>query len=101
MMIYFCSFLLVLVLGVFSTTAAECNSTYRNQLFDADDAVILLLDHQTGLLQTVHDVPIRDLRVNVKVLAKLSVLANIPLIYKIGRAVQQECRDRSRMPSSA
>ncbi|VUX20428.1 Uncharacterised protein [Streptococcus pasteurianus] len=25
----------------------------------------------------------------------------LPLRYKIGRAVQQECRDRSRMPSSA
>src|SRR5207247_8998282 len=25
----------------------------------------------------------------------------IPLILQIGRAVQQECRDRSRMPSSA
>src|SRR5260370_32610571 len=28
-------------------------------------------------------------------------VASIMCIYQIGRAVQQECRDRSRMPSSA
>src|SRR5437868_12591625 len=31
----------------------------------------------------------------------VSVGADIALTVKIGRAVQQECRDRSRMPSSA
>ena len=36
--------------------------------------------------------------------AKVAKDANIPALYlqyQIGRAVQQECRDRSRMPSSA
>lgn len=40
---------------------------------------VLLLDHQTGLLQTVKDVPIIDLRRNTVMLAKLATLFNIPV----------------------
>jgi nicotinamidase-related amidase len=50
------------------------------QLFDPKDAVIILLDHQTGLFQTVKDVTIQDLRTNTTVLAKLATLAKIPVI---------------------
>jgi nicotinamidase-related amidase len=49
-------------------------------LLDADDAVLLLLDHQTGLFQTVKDVPIRELRANTVVLAKIAELAKVPII---------------------
>jgi nicotinamidase-related amidase len=49
-------------------------------LLDSKDAVLLLLDHQTGLFQTVKDVPIDDLRRNTIVLAKLAELAKIPII---------------------
>jgi nicotinamidase-related amidase len=50
-------------------------------LLDPDDTVVLLLDHQTGLFQTVKDVPIRDLRANTVVLAKIAGLAGMPIIY--------------------
>ena len=50
-------------------------------LLNPDDTVVLLLDHQTGLFQTVQDVPIRDLRANTVVLAKIAGLAGMPVIY--------------------
>jgi nicotinamidase-related amidase len=49
-------------------------------LLDPNDAVVLLLDHQTGLFQTVKDVPVDDLRRNTIVLAKLAELAKVPVI---------------------
>ena len=49
-------------------------------LFDPEDAIILLLDHQTGLFQTVKDVPVRELRANTVVLAKIGELANAPIL---------------------
>jgi nicotinamidase-related amidase len=36
----------------------------REALLDPADTVILLLDHQTGLFQTVKDVPVAELRTN-------------------------------------
>ncbi len=50
-------------------------------LMDPGDAVLLLLDHQTGLFQTVKDVPIRELRANTVALAKIATLAKMPVIY--------------------
>ena len=50
-------------------------------LLDANDAVVLLLDHQTGLFQTVKDIPVRDLRANTVVLAKIAGQAKMPIIY--------------------
>src|SRR5215813_884222 len=52
----------------------------RTVLLDPADTVILLLDHQNGLFQTVKDVPVVELRTNTVVLAKLAKLAKIPLI---------------------
>jgi nicotinamidase-related amidase len=49
-------------------------------LLDSKDAVLLLLDHQTGLFQTVKDVPVDDLRRNTIVLAKLAELAKLPIL---------------------
>lgn len=49
-------------------------------LFDANDAAILLLDHQTGLFQTVKDIPVTELRTNTAALAKLASMLNIPVI---------------------
>lgn len=48
-------------------------------LFDPNDAVVLLIDHQTGLFQTVKDIPVRELRVNTVVLAKIAGLAKAPI----------------------
>jgi nicotinamidase-related amidase len=49
-------------------------------LLDPADTVILLLDHQAGLFQTVKDVPVDDLRRNVVMLARLATLLKIPVI---------------------
>ncbi len=53
----------------------------RLALLDPSDSVMLLLDHQTGLFQTVKDVPLRELRANTVVLAKIADLAGVPIIY--------------------
>ena len=53
----------------------------RAALLDPNDAVVLLLDHQTGLFQTVKDVPIRELRANTVALARIAEQAKIPIIY--------------------
>jgi nicotinamidase-related amidase len=52
----------------------------KTVLIDPADTVILLLDHQSGLFQTVKDVPVAELRTNTVVLAKLAKLAKAPLI---------------------
>ncbi|HEY5959771.1 MAG TPA: isochorismatase family protein, partial [Polyangiaceae bacterium] len=49
-------------------------------MFDPSDAVILLLDHQTGLFQTVKDISVSELRSNTAMLAKLATLLKIPVI---------------------
>lgn len=49
-------------------------------LLDPSDTVLLLLDHQTGLFQTVKDIPVADLRANTVVLAKIAELAKAPII---------------------
>lgn len=49
-------------------------------LLDPSDTLILLLDHQSGLFQTVRDVPVDDLRRNVEMIARLATLLDIPVI---------------------
>jgi len=48
--------------------------------FRLDDVVMLLLDHQSGLFQTVKDIPVGELRANTAMLAKLASLLKIPVI---------------------
>ena len=48
-------------------------------LLDPSDTVLLLLDHQTGLFQTVKDVPLPELRANTVVLAKIAELGKAPI----------------------
>ncbi len=50
-------------------------------LFDPTDVLILLLDHQAGLFQTVKDISVAELRTNTTMLAKLASLAGLPLIF--------------------
>ncbi|MCA0326052.1 MAG: hydrolase [Proteobacteria bacterium] len=45
-----------------------------------DDAVMLLIDHQSGLFQTVGDMPMTELRRNATALAKIATLAKMPVI---------------------
>lgn len=49
-------------------------------LIDPADTLVLLLDHQSGLFQTVKDIPVADLRRNVEMIARLCTLLNIPVI---------------------
>lgn len=49
-------------------------------MIDADDAVLLLIDHQSGLFQLVRDIELPVLRANVRALAKIAHLAKIPTI---------------------
>lgn len=49
-------------------------------VINADDAVMLLIDHQSGLFQTVNDMPMTALRRHADVLASIANLANIPVI---------------------
>jgi nicotinamidase-related amidase len=49
-------------------------------LLDPSDTVIILLDHQSGLFQTVKDISVAELRSNVTMLAKLATLLKIPVI---------------------
>ena len=50
------------------------------RLLDPADTVILLLDHQSGLFQTVKDISVAELRTNTAILAKVARLAKIPVI---------------------
>lgn len=49
-------------------------------LIDPDDAVVLLLDHQTGLFQTVRDIDVVELRNNTITLAKAAEQAKVPVL---------------------
>src|SRR5215470_11218348 len=49
-------------------------------LMNKDDAALLLLDHQTGLFQTVKDVTVAELRANVVALARFATLLKLPII---------------------
>lgn len=47
---------------------------------DPNQAAMLLIDHQSGLFNTVRDLNVRELRANAITLAKVATLANIPVI---------------------
>src|SRR5262245_19285345 len=49
-------------------------------MIDPDDAVMLLIDHQSGLFQVVKDIEQTTLRAHVTALAKVAHLAKIPTI---------------------
>ena len=46
-------------------------------LLDTSDSVMLLLDHQAGLFQTVKDISVAELRANTTMLARLATLLKI------------------------
>jgi nicotinamidase-related amidase len=62
------------------SSASTQLASSQPKLLDPSDAVILLLDHQAGLFQTVKDITVQELRTNTTVLAKLGALAKIPVI---------------------
>ncbi|WP_075656492.1 hydrolase [Pseudochrobactrum sp. B5] len=56
------------------------NFNGQRPVIDPNDAVMLLIDHQSGLFQTVGDMPMPVLRNHATALAKIATLANIPVI---------------------
>jgi len=52
----------------------------HSSMIDLDDVILLLIDHQSGLLQLVKDLEIEELRTNIVMLAKLAKLMKIPVI---------------------
>ena len=60
------------------TTPANFNGL--KPAIDPNDAVMLLIDHQSGLFQLVADMPMPELRARAAALAKMATLANIPVI---------------------
>lgn len=56
------------------------NTPQNRGMIESDDAAMLLIDHQSGLFQTVKDLHVPELRANVVTLAKVATLARIPVI---------------------
>ena len=54
--------------------------SYTKTRFSANDAALVLIDHQSGIMQLVHDYSPAEFRNNVIGLAKLGK------VFKIGRA---------------
>ncbi len=48
--------------------------------FSADDAALVLIDHQSGIIQLVHDYSPAEFRNNVMALAKLGKVFNLPTV---------------------
>ncbi len=53
-------------------------TTASKWMIDPDDAVLLLIDHQSGLFQLVRDIELPVLRSHVTALAKVARLARVP-----------------------
>ena len=49
-------------------------------LMNVDDSALLLLDHQSGLFQTVKDITVAELRANVMALSRIATLLKLPVI---------------------
>lgn len=52
----------------------------QRPVINPDDAVLLLIDHQSGLFQTVGDMPMPELRARAAALAKMATLSGLPVI---------------------
>lgn len=61
-------------------SASVLSSGGGQALLNPADTLMLLLDHQSGLFQTVKDIDVDDLRRNTIMLAKLATLLKIPVI---------------------
>jgi nicotinamidase-related amidase len=53
-------------------------SATNRWMINVDDAVLLLIDHQSGLFQVVRDIEVPTLRKHVTALAKAAYIARIP-----------------------
>lgn len=60
--------------------SAPANFNNRKPAIDPADAAMLLIDHQSGLFQTIGDMPMPELRARAAALAKMASLAKLPVI---------------------
>lgn len=60
--------------------SAPANFNNQAPVIDPANVAMLLIDHQSGLFQTVHDMPFTTLRRLAGTLAKIASLAKIPVI---------------------
>ena len=66
--------------------SAPANFNGQTPKIDPANAAMLLIDHQSGLFQTVKDMPMTELRANATTLAKVPQGPNGPLIPEIHEA---------------
>lgn len=60
--------------------STPANFNGQPPVIDPNNVAMLLIDHQSGLFQTVQDLPVPELRANVVTLAKVATLCDIPVI---------------------
>jgi nicotinamidase-related amidase len=60
--------------------STPANFNGQKPTIDPADTVMLLIDHQSGLFQTVKDMPMPELRAHAAALAKIATLSNLPVI---------------------
>lgn len=62
------------------TMTAPANFNNQLPIIDPANAAMLLIDHQSGLFQTVGDMPMPELRRHAAALAQMATLAGLPVI---------------------
>jgi nicotinamidase-related amidase len=60
--------------------STPANFNNQKPTIDAANVALLLIDHQSGLFQTVGDMPMPELRLRAAALAKMAALCKIPVI---------------------
>lgn len=65
---------------IMTTSNTIANFDGQRPIIDPDDAAMLLIDHQSGLFQTIGDMPMPALRNHAAALAKMATLCKIPVI---------------------
>lgn len=60
--------------------STPANFNGARPVIDPDNAAMLLIDHQSGLFQTIGDMPFTSVRAHATALAKMATLAKIPVI---------------------
>jgi nicotinamidase-related amidase len=60
--------------------STPANFGNERPVIDPADAAMLLIDHQSGLFQTINDMPMPKLRAHAAALAKMATLCKLPVI---------------------
>lgn len=60
--------------------STPANFNGARPVIDPDNAAMLLIDHQSGLFQTIGDMPFTSVRAHATALAKMATLAKMPVI---------------------